>query len=370
MGSDSQRVGAISTYLQRLEEIERQPGKFLFFRGHSKMSFKLGPKVYRNAGWIANEAEMFKDLVLRCPDDFANGLSTLESLVKMQHYGLPTRLMDITSNPLVALYFACEVHKDDDEDGEVIVFGFSNSDAKYFDSDTVSVLANLCRRPADFEVPNAPLMDGLTEDVRVETIKRFNAERAITLLLHDVGQDKPHFKPGILPVDLGRVLCVKTKLDNPRIVRQEGAFLLYGCAGKKQNPAELPEHSILGRIAINSDQKKDLLRHLETLGVSKATLFPEIDDVASFITNSYEAPDLSLKSLSATQTEAVTGLRTIGKANAKELAEMMKVTPRSASQTIARLFEKKLIEPVGSGRARRWKLIDALMEVPAGEVAV
>ena len=47
-------------------------------------------------------------MVAHVPRDFSECKSALDYLVQMQHYGLPTRLLDVTTNPLVALYFACQ----------------------------------------------------------------------------------------------------------------------------------------------------------------------------------------------------------------------------------------------------------------------
>lgn len=352
MLNKDQKVGSISRFLLLLEAIETDKRRILYFRGHSKESFKLAPSIYRNDGLIANEARMLKELIVRCPNEFSDGISTFQTLVKMQHYGLPTRLLDITSNPLVALYFACTRHESDDEDGEVIVASFDlEKEVKYYDSDTVSILANLSRRPADFKCPS------------IKDKKKFNKDKGIQLLLHDIRQDRPHFEPEIIPADLGRVICVKPKLDNPRIIRQDGAFLLFGIDGDKTKPATLEEESVVARIKINRDKKKELAVQLEALGINKATLLPEIEQVATHIKAIYETPDLRvLSKLTEPQTNVIHILASGAATSVREVATQLGVTPASASQTISSLYGKKLIERAGSRRDDRWQAIDAVKD--------
>ncbi len=341
------KIGSITTFLQQLEKIQKSSTQLRFFRGHSKASYKLEPSIYRNTGWIENESTMFKELVLRCPNDFSSNMTTFQCLVKMQHYGLPTRLLDVTSNPLVALFFACESHTVA-SDAEIIVFDFNPDEVKYFDSDTVSILSNLAKRPKDFSVP---------DDV---DINAFNAHASIKLLTHDIRQDLPHFLPNIEPLDLQKVICVKPKLDNSRIIRQEGGFLLFGCEKSKFSPANLSSKSISARLVINKDLKKELREHLENLGINKATLFPEIDQVAGHIKEYFETTTITDSDLTPNQ-KRITELIAEGRSlSIRDIAQHLGMTPAAVSRSIAELRDKKIIQTEGSGRDKKFKSSDRL----------
>ena len=114
----------------------------LLYRGHSHAAlFKLLPSVLREQKLADAEHIILRELVASHPAEFAPDSTTLDQLVRVQHYSLPTRLLDATWNPLVALYFASKGHEE--QTGEVIVFRIKKDQVKFFDSDTVSCVANL-----------------------------------------------------------------------------------------------------------------------------------------------------------------------------------------------------------------------------------
>ena len=115
-------------------------------------------------------------------------------------------------------------------------------------------------------------------------------------LHHQIKEEKSYYDPKIEPHDLGKIWAVNTKLDNPRIVNQKGAFLLFGLgvsevkvdetiqlAYTKEFYPEIPKEWIAGRIDIESGSKKQILNELLTFGIHESFVFPELEKVAKEI---------------------------------------------------------------------------------------
>ena len=88
-----------------LDNLEKQfCNQDLFFRGQSAKFESIVPGIARKPGFINNEYNMFSETVNSRCDDLKMNTSPFDILSKMQHYGLPTRLIDFSINPLIALF--------------------------------------------------------------------------------------------------------------------------------------------------------------------------------------------------------------------------------------------------------------------------
>lgn len=121
----------------------------------------------------------------------------------------------------------------------------------------------------------------------------FNSQERVIKLLNDIRKDKPYFLPIIDRNDFNKVICVKPKSNNPRISRQQGAFLIFGIDNKKSDMAKINEswqQKIYGEpIIIDKDSKTKILKELLSFGISEQFLFPELDNQATHIMNRYKA---------------------------------------------------------------------------------
>lgn len=272
------QIKAVSDYLLLLNRFGSKDN--LFFRGHSKTTYSLRPSVMRNENIKRNESRIFQELIINCPDDFKGFHRHIDYLVKMQHYGLPTRLLDITRNPLVALYFAC--CSNEKEIGEIIIFAPEKEQIKYENSDTVAMLASL---PLFTYEEQIVLMDYLYVPSNLEKEFANLPERFI----HEVQTEKPGFRDRIRRTDMENCFIVLPKKDNSRIVKQDGAFIICGIN-------EMPEKIINQELRLTQEDKqvlvfvtnkKSILNELDLLSINQSALFPEIDRVAEYILIKY-----------------------------------------------------------------------------------
>ncbi|MBO9644308.1 MAG: FRG domain-containing protein [Pseudacidovorax sp.] len=285
---DNVSIGSVEDFIR--EVLNRAPGeREFFYRGHTKSTYRLEPSLFRkdkagNYTYRDCEEKLYRELLVSNSTDFQGDVYTLDKLVRMQHYSLPTRLLDITSNPLIALFFACKNSQppatdDEDSSSEVISFAISKSSIKYFDSDTASCIANLARLPQ---------ADKAALDFSSSNINEFNEQAPIRRLLHFIKEEKSFFESRIDSSDLRKIICVKGKRSNNRITFQSGAFLLFGHeAVLSESGAEDIE---VQRIRIVN--QKSIISQLDVLNINESTVFPYIENSARYIAakNSFIAP--------------------------------------------------------------------------------
>ena len=252
------------------------------------------PSVLREPKWAENEDKMLRRLEASFPDEFLNDSSTMDKLARARHVNFPTRLLDVTTNPLVATYFAAKQSAGNHGVGEVIAFRIKEEKERFFNSDTISCIANLSYLTYDEKKnlalwlkDNASRLKDNKGKPPADVIRRFNNLPYIKRLVQFIKMEKPYFHNRIDPSHIQAAWYVKPKMSTRRILAQSGAFLVFGnCPGKigEDPPKEfLPE---IKSFSIRKGESEKLLKDLEGLGIDERALFPDIETEARAIAKS------------------------------------------------------------------------------------
>jgi len=228
------------------------------FRGHEDVGFKLWSSLHRACHPVAGqvkteqcyryEMSILNEVEKHYPDEMRRCKTYVEKLTWMQHFGFPTRLLDVTMNALVALYFA--TGGSEKTDGEVLVIG-------------------TMRWERDQTLKN------LNKSLRLLTPEYYRKNHSI--LEHGgIRNNRKSYGPRlIMPPFLSE-----------RQKRQSGAFYLMSNVldEKDARVARLPRGNdsvedsgqLVQGIVIDGHQKTAIRRELaERYGISRHFLFPE-----------------------------------------------------------------------------------------------
>ena|SRR4028118_839649 len=238
-------MSAWTDFLQNIEEVRTALGLWegnkIFFRGQSDSSWPLLPGLGRYEWRLitANpEENLYFDFITEAGALLPENASSWANIFLMQHYGLPTRLLDWTETFSVALYFAIK-----NAEREAAVWMLNP-----YELNSLSINKNQVIHPTE-----------LAHDYEAYYIKATEKLE-------------------------GNVVALSPLRHNPRVFHQRAGFTLHD---NIETSLEQLYPTAIRKMTLNREVFSEARGFLELAGISEFTLFPDLDGLARQLKRKY-----------------------------------------------------------------------------------
>lgn len=251
----TKNVETLKEFGDAVEAFLALPSDARWYRGIGDSTYELRPSLFRHPSIAAKKPlELEQQLLVRFRQRSIPYLNQRidddwELLFLMQHHGVPTRLLDWTENPYIALYFALTSCKKDPK---------------------TDAYPDCCVWSLDPIAWNRAVLDHIsyTDGVLVASDERLNAH-------------KPGVKENVFSK---KPVAMYGSYNSPRIVAQRGTFMVFGSdvspmENVKAATAAITD-DVLSKLVIPGEKVPACLKSLTSIGYTDSVIFPDLDGLA------------------------------------------------------------------------------------------
>ena len=243
------QINSIDCLITEIKKLKLKYGKQpIWFRGQEDSQWHLIPSIqrgrlYKKENFITNDFYIY---VNQIEDNMPNKNNYAAWMSLMQHYGLPTRILDWSSSPLIACYFALEKNRDTVNDSciWVLIPRRVNKQEGFGE----------CVYPIDAYTVQQMLIPAFKSNIEID----------------DKFKDK--------------IIACHSVEKNLRMYSQQSSFTVHNSAKKLE---DICDSETLFKFVIPYRFKQEIYESVNILGISTSFIYPDMEHVSKDIINKH-----------------------------------------------------------------------------------